>query len=57
MFDVFVGEAFASGTLRQSHSFAQGTVVGFAVGGVEVVDWKPTFNAYRHFTTLLAGRV
>jgi hypothetical protein len=53
MLNVFVGEPLAPGTLRQSHTFPKSTVVSLAVGGVEGVDWKSAFNAYRHFTTLL----
>lgn len=53
MLDVFVGESLASRTLRQAHSFPQGAVVGFAVGGVQGVHRESAFNAYRHFTTLL----
>lgn len=53
MLDVFVGEALAPRTLRQSHPLSQGAVVGFAIGGVKGVHRESAFNAYRHFTTLL----
>jgi hypothetical protein len=48
MLDIFVGEALAAGALGQAHAFAEGLVVGFAVGRVQVADGIPTFDAYRH---------
>ena len=38
MLDILVGEALAPRALRQSHAFAQSTIVGFAVGRVEGCD-------------------
>lgn len=38
MLDVFVGKAFASWALRQSHTLAQRFVIGFAVCRVESLD-------------------
>lgn len=32
--NVFVGEAFAIGTLCEAYSFSEGTVVGFTVCGI-----------------------
>jgi len=54
MLDIFVGESLASRTLRQSHAFTKRTVVGLAIGSVESVDWKSTFNAYRHLSHCLS---
>jgi hypothetical protein len=50
MLDIFVGKALATRALRQSNTFSQRTIVRFAVGGVERVDWKSAFNAYRHLS-------
>jgi len=38
MFDVFIGKAFATRTLGEAHALAEGSVICFAVGGVEMLD-------------------
>jgi hypothetical protein len=48
MFDVFVGEAATLRTLGQTHAFAQGSVVGLAVLGVEGIDGMSAFDADGH---------
>lgn len=34
--DVLVGESLAARALRQAHAFAQGSVIGAAVGAIEM---------------------
>lgn len=48
MLNVFVGEAFAAWTLCQSHAFAKGSIICFAVGRVKLVHWEATFYTYGH---------
>lgn len=48
MLNVFVGEAFAAWTLCEPHTFAESLVVGFAVCGVERVDWIATLDTDWH---------
>lgn len=48
MFHVFVCEAFAARALGQSDPFAQRTVIGFAVGRVQVADRGAAGDAYWH---------
>lgn len=48
MLDIFVREPLAARTLRQSHAFAEGAVIGFAVGRIKRTDRISTFNAYWH---------
>ena len=49
MLDIFIGKAFAARALRKPNPFAEGAVVGFAVGGVQMRDGVGAFNTYRHF--------
>ena len=46
MLDIFVGEALAPRTLRQSHTLAQRFVVGFAVGRVQCLDWEAASSTH-----------
>lgn len=48
VFDIFVREALAAWTLRQSHSFSQSFVIGFAVCRVKVADGIATLDANGH---------
>lgn len=48
MLDVFVGEAFAAWTLRETHTFAESLVVGFAVCGIKRTDWIATLDTDWH---------
>jgi hypothetical protein len=48
MLDVFVGEAFASWTLRETDAFSQRLVVGFAVSGVEIGNRVAALDADGH---------
>ena len=40
MLHVFIRESFASWALREAYTLAECFVVGFAVGRVQVLDWK-----------------
>ena len=48
VFNIFVGKPLAMRTLGEADAFAQRTVIGFAVGGVEVSDWSRACDAYWH---------
>lgn len=49
MFDIFVREALTTRTLRQTDSFSESLVIGFAVCRVEIADRIPAFDANGHF--------
>lgn len=46
--DIFVGEALAARTLRQSDTFALGAIIGTTVGAVQVRDRVRAFDADGH---------
>lgn len=48
VFDIFVGEAFAARTLRQTHALSKSLVIGFAVRRIQRRHRISTFNTYRH---------
>ena len=48
IFDIFVGEVLAAGTLRQTHAFAQGAIVGTAISAVQMRDGIRAFDADGH---------
>lgn len=55
MLDVFVGEAFAAWALRETHTFAESLVVGFAVSCIERTDWIATFDTDGHCASIGPG--
>ena len=48
MLDVFVGEALAAWALSQADALSKRTVIGFAVGRVELMNGEAAFYANRH---------
>jgi hypothetical protein len=48
MLDVFIGKSLAMGALGQANSFAKCRVIGFAVLGIQRVDWISTFDTDGH---------
>lgn len=46
--DIFVGESLAARALCQSDSLSQGSIVSFAVGRVEMLNWSTAADAYWH---------
>jgi hypothetical protein len=55
---IFVCKALAMWTLCQTNTFAQRTIISFAVRGVEVFDWSAAGNAYWHgFTESTCSQV
>lgn len=48
-FSLLVGKRLTVRTLSKSDPFAQTTVIGFAVGGVEVLDWRAARDTYWHY--------
>lgn len=55
MLDIFVGEAFAAWTLRETHTFAESLVIGFAVCSIKCADWVATLDADRHCASIICG--
>ena len=49
--DVFVRKSFASRTLSQPDAFAEGTIIGRSVRGIELIDGIATFDADGHSST------
>ncbi len=47
--DIFIGEALAPRTLRESNPLSQRTVVRGGVGGVQLRDGVSTFDADGHY--------
>ena len=52
MLDIFIRKALASRALRESHTFAQGAVVGFTVSCIETADRVSTLYADWHFANI-----
>lgn len=48
MLNIFVGESFAIGALRQAYPFTKRTIIRLAVNSVEVFDGSAAGDAYRH---------
>lgn len=53
MLDVLVGEAFAARTLCEADALSERSVIGFAVGCVEVGDCRRAGDAYWHSCAFL----
>jgi len=56
MFDVFIGEPLAARTLSQSNSFAERSIIRFAVGCVKSIDRETAFDADWHRETKWSTR-
>ena len=56
MFDIFVGKALASRTLGQPNSFAERSIICFAIRCIKSIDWETAFNADWHGETNLSAR-
>jgi hypothetical protein len=56
MLDIFVGESLAARTLRQAHAFAQRSIIGTAVGAVQVGDRVRALDAdwHRHGNPIIS---